>query len=329
MTLRYVRPVSAAARLARRLSAFAVLMLLLGWLLYRFGTLQTPNFVALVLVAAALAALSVLLALAGLWRLWQVGAEGGVAALRALVLAALPLCVLAFAVLRYQDYPPLYEVASDPADAPDWIDTPLTAQKWLPRPPSRLAAQAGLQRAAYPELTVRRYDGALDRVYQVVMQVAAAQRLTITERRGLRHAQPELQLRNSLQAPAIIPVPSPRGVSPSAAEPLPAAPQKAPVPQPRPASAAAAIIPADVVNIQQPDDGEPEGVVRLQGVTRQRLLGLPFDLVIRLREEEETVLVDMRVASRFGPHDLGFSAAIAESFLDALDAELLGIAKNR
>ncbi|MNL88500.1 hypothetical protein D3C87_2182490 [compost metagenome] len=48
--------------------------------------------------------------------------------------------------------------------------------------------------------------------------------------------------------------------------------------------------------------------------------------MIRLREEAETTLVDVRVAARYGPRDLGIGADIAQHFLTALDAELLGIA---
>jgi uncharacterized protein (DUF1499 family) len=66
--------------------------------------------------------------------------------------------------------------------------------------------------------------------------------------------------------------------------------------------------------------------VTLQGETRTLVLGLHFDVIIRLREEAETTFVDIRVASRYGQHDLGFSDAIAEGYLKALDAELLGIA---
>ena len=64
----------------------------------------------------------------------------------------------------------------------------------------------------------------------------------------------------------------------------------------------------------------------VQGEARTFFLGLPFDIVIRLREDEETTSVDVRVAARYGTHDLGLSAEIAEDFLDRLDAELLGIA---
>ncbi len=68
--------------------------------------------------------------------------------------------------------------------------------------------------------------------------------------------------------------------------------------------------------------------VTLQGETRTKIIGLPLDVVIRLHEEAETTLVDIRVASRYGAHDLGVSAGVAEAYLKALDAELLGIAGN-
>ena len=66
--------------------------------------------------------------------------------------------------------------------------------------------------------------------------------------------------------------------------------------------------------------------VVLQGEWRTLIVGFRFDVLIRLREEAETTFVDVRVASRYGAHDLGMGAAFAEEFLRALDAELLGIA---
>jgi hypothetical protein len=92
------------------------------------------------------------------------------------------------------------------------------------------------------------------------------------------------------------------------------APDAIPVPTPRPFE-------DDVARLIRGANG-----VTLQGINRTFILGLRFDVVIRLREEAETTFVDMRVASRYGQHDLGFSAAIAEDYLKALDSELLGIA---
>lgn len=52
------------------------------------------------------------------------------------------------------------------------------------------------------------------------------------------------------------------------------------------------------------------------------LLRLPADAVLRLTDEEETTFVDMRVASRYGPHDLGSNARRINGFMAALAAEL-------
>lgn len=52
------------------------------------------------------------------------------------------------------------------------------------------------------------------------------------------------------------------------------------------------------------------------------LLRLPADAVMRLIDEEVSTFVDMRMASRYAPHDLGSNARRIESFLKALSAEL-------
>ncbi|MCO5147637.1 MAG: DUF1499 domain-containing protein [Aquamicrobium sp.] len=52
------------------------------------------------------------------------------------------------------------------------------------------------------------------------------------------------------------------------------------------------------------------------------LLRFPADAVLRLTDEEETTFVDMRMASRYGPHDLGSNARRINGFMAALAAEL-------
>jgi len=309
MTIRFIRPVSSAARWAWRLSMLAFLLLVGAWLGARFGPLQLPNFVLAVLISGALAALSVLFSLWGLWRLWQIGAKGGLASSRALVLAILPLAVLMLGAERYRSLPPLFEIVSDPSDPPAWIVPPPHRRSWLARPGIDAATQADLQASAYPTLTVRRYDGALDRVYQAVRKVAADQRFTVTSTRGAAYARPDFQppaaagtaTSGLAQGPAVGPAMPP-----------------VPVPMPRPEPQ-----PEDL----RPDN-EPPGIIRIQATARNGILGFPWDILIRLREEEETVLVDIRVASRDTPNDLGVSASIANAYLTALDGELLGIASR-
>lgn len=305
MKTRFDRPVSRSAFFARRLAVFALAMIVIAALAHRFGPLETPDFAALALAAAVPAALAVPLALYGLARLWQVGALGGVAAAKALAYAALPLGVAIFGIWHYDALPELYDVTTDSADTPAFLQEIEFDQKWLPRP-AILPESREAQLRAYPALAARRYEGALDRVYEAVRRVAEASRWTIVATRGTEYAVPELLP----EAPDDTELAG--GPEESVREDV--APEIGPIPQPRP------------LEPQMSVPGAPVGTVLLQAETRTLILGLPFDAMIRLREEEETTLVDVRVQSRYGPHDLGFSAAIAQTFLRALDAELLGIA---
>ncbi|MDH4442652.1 MAG: hypothetical protein QE284_19980, partial [Rhizobium sp.] len=107
MIVRFDRPLSRSAFLARRLGLFALAMLIVVVLAHRFGPLRTPDFVALVLIAAVPAALAIPLSLVGFIRLWQIGALGGVAAVQALIYAALPLAVPAYGYFLYTSRPML------------------------------------------------------------------------------------------------------------------------------------------------------------------------------------------------------------------------------
>ncbi|MCL6706236.1 DUF1499 domain-containing protein [Pseudomonas sp. R2.Fl] len=307
MKTRFDRPVSRSAFLARRLAVFALAMIVIAALAHRFGPLETPDFAALALAAALPAALAVPLALYGLARLWQIGALGGVAAAKALAYAVLPLGVAVFGIWHYFALPELYDVTTDTADPPAFIDEIEFDQKWLPRPAIQPESREA-QLRAYPALTARRYEGALDRVYEAVRRVAEASGWTIVATRGTEYAVPELL------PEAEAPDDTELAGGPDEAVPEDVAPEIGPIPQPRPLEPLMSVPAA------------PVGTVLLQAETRTFILGLPFDAMIRLREEEETTLVDVRVQSRYGPHDLGFGAAIAQTFLRALDAELLGIA---
>lgn len=52
------------------------------------------------------------------------------------------------------------------------------------------------------------------------------------------------------------------------------------------------------------------------------ILRFPADAVVRLSDGEETTYVDMRMAARYGPHDLGANARRIRAFLEELEAEL-------
>ncbi len=299
ITIQYERPVSHAAHWARRLALFSCVLFVAVVLSHRFGPLTTPHFLALAGFAAVMAGLAVLLAAVGLARLWMVGARGGKAALTALLFSLLPLGISGAAAYAYFYRPALYDVTTDTLAPPPWLSQPAAQQDWLPRVGMVTARDREVQLEAYPALSGRRYEGALDRVYQGARKVATAYGITITSEAGLDNILADLE---DL-------VVDPSKVAKSQEE-----LGEVPIPEARPEATPSL-----------PHVGGP-GDVLLQGEWRSPIFGFRFDVVIRLREEAETTLVDMRAASRYGPHDLGIGAELVEGYLKALDAELLGIA---
>ncbi|MBX5165315.1 MULTISPECIES: DUF1499 domain-containing protein [unclassified Rhizobium] len=300
MAIRFDRPVSNAARFSRLLGAFSLVLALAVLVAHRFGGLATPYLVLLLIAAAGGALLAALLAAVGLRSLWMTGAEGGLAALAALIYAAFPLALGAFATEHYLTLPDIYDVSTDPVSVPDWLSPPKADQIWLKRNPV-MPEDREKQMTAYPELTGRRYEGALDRVLEAVRKVAKLRGFTIIRTTG--DTEPDRD-----------PEDRPAKPEPSDDAAVADAPDIVPVPTPRPYD-------DDVAKLIRGANG-----VTLQATNRTLILGLRFDILIRLREEAETTFVDIRVASRYGQHDLGFSADIAGDYLKALDSELLGIA---
>ncbi|WP_284776894.1 DUF1499 domain-containing protein [Agrobacterium sp. lyk4-40-TYG-31] len=306
MTVRFVRPVSYAAYLSRYLGLSSLVLFLIAAPLHRFGPLTTPDFISLALLSAAIAVAALVLAMIGLLRLWVSGAKGGMWSLAALALAALPLGAVGFATFLYWQKPPLYDVSTDVTDAPNWLSIPKANQQWLPRPPTVSKAERDVQLAAYPSLAGHRYEGAIDRVYTAARKVAKAQHIRIAHTDGLIGSLPDVQ-------PGVPPQDQTEGANDTPVEELPT---NVPVPLARPLDAPA------------PTFFNGSGVVLLQGEMRTLISGLRYDILIRLREDTETTLVDVRIASRYGPHDLGVGAEMAEAYLDALDAEMQGLNDN-
>lgn len=299
MMVKYERPYSYAAHWAKRCGVFSCLLFIAVWLLHRFGPLTTPHFLTLSIMSVGLAALAVLLAITGLVSLWTVAAKGGMASLSALIFAAVPLAAAGLVGAGYFIRPALHDIVTDPADPPRWIAEPAEIAGWLGRPVEVSAQDRAVQVAAYPGLTGRRYDGALDRVFLGVRTVAEKTGVTITEQRGVENAVADLE--------DMI-------INPKTAEPEKAEPLNVPVPLDRP------------LESPLPQSITASNEILLQGEWRTFVTGFRFDVLVRLREEAETTLVDVRAQSRYGAHDLGGGALFAETYLRALDAELLGIA---
>jgi len=298
MTVRYERPVSRAAYIGRRLAIFSFFLFAAAWGLHRFGPLSTPSFLAIALAAALISAFAAYLAVIGIGALWFKGARGGKASAAALFFSVLPLAAFAYGAANYVNLPPIYDVSTDVVTPPDWLEAPAADQSWLGPRRAPTVADRQAQVTKWRDLTGRRYDGALDRVYTAARKVAVDQGLDIRFERGA----PELALQEIPESEV------------GKEEAVPDALDYIPVPIPRPED-------------QTPEDNSlPPGDPSIQGEQRTFVFGFRQDVVIRLKEELETTLVDVRVASRYGDRDLGSGVAYIERYLRALDAELLGIA---
>jgi hypothetical protein len=69
-------------------------------------------------------------------------------------------------------------------------------------------------------------------------------------------------------------------------------------------------------------DGQDE--VTISAVARSFVVGLPADVAIRVSNDGDTIVVDMRSASRYGRYDLGDNAGRIVGFLAELDQEVAG-----
>lgn len=76
-----------------------------------------------------------------------------------------------------------------------------------------------------------------------------------------------------------------------------------------------------IVDARAPQAGRREG--RIEAVSRTPIMGFREDVVVRVRADGEGARLDVRSASRYGPHDLGGNAARITRLMDDID-EILG-----
>lgn len=302
MPFRHQRPTSTAAAWSRSLGRFTLVLALIAVVLHRISMLSLPNAVAVILLAAFLACITLGLAVIGFFMLWQIGAKGGHASFSGLVMALLVLGPVSVAASRHITLPTLHDVTTDVDDPPNWLEPPPFSSSWLPRSDADDPAARQAQLEAYPQITGRRYEGAIDRVLLAVNAAANEAKWELVANVGADALVDGLEEIPEPEADAEAPAPTGE-----------ADPARAPVPVPRPDTDSAWFEPLPTYAL-------------LQYRTETLILGIPQDVLVRLSEEEETTFVDLRAATRDGNHDLGLNAELINGFLRDLDVRLLGIA---
>lgn len=304
MRAKYQRPVSKFASASRHLAIFSSVLAIAVIVLHRTRLLSTPDFFALVIICGFAALLAFLCSSIGFLSLWRVGAKGGKASVVGFFISAAVLAPIAVNAYKFIKLPQIYDVASDMNDIPAFMVAVEAPQGWLGERPMAKEADFLAIGKAYPNVLGRRYEGGVDRVLEAVLNVAKNNRLVITASPGGRgNVLGEDELTNKDGSDE---------QNEAKFSNLPEGDQ-IPVPNKRPER--------ERKNLNAVNDND----VTLQGKYRSLILGLEYSFVIRVREEQETTFVDIRVVAQYGKHDFGVGAHKIVDFLTALDSALPGI----
>lgn len=317
---------SRAALWCQRLAIFAVPYLVFVVLGHRFGQIETTAAYWLLGLGAMVLLAALACGLLGFRDLWVHGHRGGMRALRGVILASILLLPFAYSAYLAFALPPLNDVTTDLSDPPEFsaaLNDRADDMNPIAAPdPARREAQL----ASYPALAARSYSGDIDRVFKTVFALVTERDWEVLaeaaeigeapidiEGSGLT-ARPQVLADGTL---ARIPVPkarpdpnAPAALGPIAGERLGAGRDEQPVD-------------GDLSRTRAVLDGDERYI---EALATSAVFGFATDVVVRLVEEDDRTVVDMRAASRYGRHDLGANAALIEDFLRDLDDALQGLA---
>jgi Protein of unknown function (DUF1499) len=166
---------------------FSAVLFVTAALSHRFGLLETPAFLAVLVLVAVLALFALLFAAISFGRVWHHGDRGGRNIAKGIVVSLLVLTPFAVTLYRGFVYPELNDISTDTLDPPQFARAALARGPGM-NPVVPINAAAGKLRAdRYPEVVGRRYEMPIDRVLSTV--------LALVGRRGWQIFQaPEAQL---------------------------------------------------------------------------------------------------------------------------------------
>lgn len=315
---------SSAAVWSQKLATFAAPFLLIIILGHRFGAIGTlPTFWLLGMLILILL-IAIVAGVRGFYELWTYGHKGGLASARALALAVLLMVPFVYQGIRAFTHPQLYDISTDLEAAPDF-DTALDDRTEQMNPVLEPTPESALlQLRAYPSVTARRYPLGIGRVFRTVVALIGERGWVILTANTQQGQAPIDEEGSGLVAKAV-----------TNASGLPIRPA---VPNFRPSI----VSPNEVETVTPPfetvvvsptgrenDDTNPPSDERyVEAVAASLIFGFESDVVIRMVEEEDGTLVDMRSVSRWGAHDLGANAQQVLEFLKDLDAALQGLGQE-
>ena len=326
---KFERRQSGPAVWCQKLAVFALPYLVIVILGHRSGTFETvPTFWLLALGLAILVG-SLILGLKGFHDLWTSGKRGGLASARGMALSGILLVPFLFLGAKAFVLPPIYDISTDldwPPEFDNALDDRVANMNEIKEPTE---ATKQLQLRAYPKVVARRYPLGAGRVFKAIAeQVRERDWVILTADAPTGNAPVDEEGSGLVATPVVdangrplnIPLPKFRSQISIPPQALAAGEAQSVSPIGRGVTEPPAPI-AEGVETETPDERYVEAVAS------SFLFGFESDVVIRVVEEEEGTLVDMRSNSRWGPHDLGSNAARIISFMSDLDTALQGLSQ--
>lgn len=297
------RRVSKSALWCRRLAIFAMPFFLITILMHRFGNITSTQAMELLAVGFVLLVVSVLLAIRAMVQLWNDGLKGGKMMTGGLFLSTLMLTpFMIFAALAMQ-YPAINDVSTNVYSLPDFSEKTRRLRRSIGVPPENDITREYDEELIsniqdfYPKISPRRYPAGPERVLKAVRTLVTDRGWALTRLRGLPDEQNET---------------------------APVLDGKKNLPKKNADSK------TNQKNVSKNEDNGLEtirvGSIYLDAVSSSPIFSFKNDVVIKIVEENENTLVEMRSAARWGIHDFGANARLIEKFLGDLDQNLIGIA---
>ncbi len=322
--IRVERHRSSAANWCQRLAGFAVPYLIIVILGHRFGAVDTITTFWLLGLGVMILIASLITGARGFYELWNYGHEAGLNSARGMALALLLLLPFIYQGAKAFLLPPIYDISTD-LDEPPAFDSVLDDRTSGMNPvldPTTVTNV--MQLRSYPRVAARRYPLGIARIFKEVVALVGERGWTILTANTEQGSAPIDEEGSGLVA---------KPVADSSGRPL-----RIPLPMKRPVSnqkleedpeqlTFETIQVAPTGRAETEENGEEEERY-VEAVATSFLFGFESDVVIRLVEEEDGTLVDMRSVSRWGPHDLGSNAERVLQFMNDLDAALQGLSQG-
>ncbi|MEM8749366.1 MAG: DUF1499 domain-containing protein [Pseudomonadota bacterium] len=317
---RIQRPRSTAGEWSYKFAVFAIPYFVLVILGHRFGFVDTLSMFWMLALGFALLVMAILLAGKGFYDLWTEGQKAGINSAKAMVLAGLMLLPFFYYGAQALLLPPLFDISTDLEDIPAY-DSVLELRTDGMNPleePSQAARD--LQLTSYPKVAARRYPLGEGRVFREIVALITDRDWTILTANTEQGNAPIDSEGSGLVAR---PRAGENGVPIN-----PSIPKRRPTFLNTPQELAGGFETVQVSPVGRDEDTGEQQERYVEAIAESLIMGFPSDVVIRIIEEEDGTLVDMRSSSRWGPHDLGANAAIVINFMQDLDLALQGLGQS-